>query len=190
MMKNCLLQVKEIAEPKTNAKPRSKKATVPKSKEKGVEKFKTGKKKKKDVVVNRPPIIYHPPPEIYHRPDIVVHRPPLLIHRPSIIYHQPPVIVHRPAVVYHQPPLVFHQPPPAVQQPLLVSHDSFAMHPSSKYTHMGSVVNKIGAYVGVPHGPILGYPHNQFYGPTGYANGGGSYSDYGQMPYAGYYSYR
>ena len=177
------MQVKETAEPKTNAKPGTKKATVPKSKE--VEKFKTGKKKKKDVVVNRPPIIYHPPPEIYHRPDIVVHRPPLLIHRPSIIYHQPPVIVHRPAVVYHQPPLVFHQPPPAVQQPLLVSHDSFAMHPASSYTHMGSVVNKIGAYVGVPHGPILGYPHNQFYGPTGYANGPGSYSDYGPIPYTG-----
>ena len=126
------------------------------------------KKKKKDVVVSRPPIIYHPPPEIYHRPDIVVHRPPLLIHRPSIIYHQPPVIVHRPAVVYHQPPLIFHQPPPAVQQPLLVSHDSFRVRPSATYTHMGSVVNKVGSYVGVPHGPISNYPESRFYNERGY----------------------
>lgn len=126
------------------------------------------KKKKKDVVVSRPPIIYHPPPEIYHRPDIVVHRPPLLIHRPSIIYHQPPVIVHRPAVVYHQPPLIFHQPPPAVQQPLLVSHDSFRVRPSATYTHMGSVVNKVGSYVGIPHGPISNYPESRFYNERGY----------------------
>ena len=141
--------------------------------------FRTGKKKKKDVVVSRPPIIYHPPPEIYHRPDIVVHRPPLLIHRPSIIYHQPPVIVHRPAVVYHQPPLVFHQPPPAVQQPLLVSHDTFRFHPSAFYTHMGSVVNKVGSYVGVPHGPIVNYPHSPFYGTTGY----------GPAPPSGYHGF-
>ena len=140
----------------------------------------TDKKKKKDVVVSRPPIIYHPPPEIYHRPDIVVHRPPLLIHRPSIIYHQPPVIVHRPAVVYHQPPLVFHQPPPAVQQPLLVSHDTFKMHPSALYTHMGSVVNKVGSYVGVPHGPIVNYPRTPFYGSTGYGPApGGGYREFG-----------
>ena len=144
-----------------------------------LEDFKTSKKKKKDVVVSRPPIIYHPPPEIYHRPDIVVHRPPLLIHRPSIIYHQPPVIVHRPAVVYHQPPLVFHQPPPAVQQPLLVSHDTFKFHPSAYYTHMGSVVNKVGSYVGVPHGPIINYPHSPYYGTTGY----------GPAPPSGYHGF-
>ncbi|XP_047141169.2 uncharacterized protein LOC100210570 isoform X3 [Hydra vulgaris] len=152
-----------------------------------LEDFKTTKKKKKDVVVSRPPIIYHPPPEIYHRPDIVVHRPPLLIHRPSIIYHQPPVIVHRPAVVYHQPPLVFHQPPPAVQQPLLVSHDTFKFHPSAYYTHMGSVVNKVGSYVGVPHGPIINYPHSPYYGTTGYgpapASGYHGFGN-GRVPYA------
>jgi len=155
------------------------------------EDYSTTKKKKKDVVVSRPPIIYHPPPEIYHRPDIVVHRPPLLIHRPSIIYHQPPVIVHRPAVVYHQPPLVFHQPPPAVQQPLLVSHDSFRLHPSAVYTHMGSVVNKVGSYVGIPHGPISNYPHSRFYGERGYGppplNG---YRDFGndRVSYVGPHS--
>ena len=54
---------------------------------------------------------------------------------------------------------------------------------------MGSVVNKVGSYVGVPHGPILGYPHNRFYGPTGYSHpqSSGGFSDYGGqgMAYSG-----
>ena len=125
-------------------------------------------KKKKDVVVNRPPIIYHPPPEVYHRPDIVVHRAPILIHRPPIVYHQPPVVVHRPAVVYHQPPIVFHQPAPAVNQPLLFSHDSFVVHPMAFASHMGSVVNNAGHYVGLPHGGVSNYPGSIPHGPTGH----------------------
>ena len=125
-------------------------------------------KKKKDVVVNRPPIIYHPPPEVYHRPDIVVHRAPILIHRPPIVYHQPPVVVHRPAVVYHQPPIVFHQPAPAVNQPLLFSHDSFVVHPMAFASHMGSVVNDAGHYVGLPHGGVSNYPGTMPHGPTGH----------------------
>ena len=128
-----------------------------------------GHKKKKDVVVNRPPIIYHPPPEVYHRPDIVVHRAPILIHRPPIVYHQPPVVVHRPAVVYHQPPIVFHQPAPAVNQPLLYSHDSFVLHPMAFASHMGSIVNDAGHYVGVPHGGISNYPGNILHSHMGHA---------------------
>ena len=131
-------------------------------------KKKDGHKKKKDVVVNRPPIIYHPPPEVYHRPDIVVHRAPILIHRPPIVYHQPPVVVHRPAVVYHQPPIVFHQPAPAVNQPLLFSHDSFVVHPMAFASHMGSVVNDAGHYVGLPHGGVTNYPGSISHGPTGH----------------------
>ena len=125
-------------------------------------------KKKKDVVVNRPPIIYHPPPEVYHRPDIVVHRAPILIHRPPIVYHQPPVVVHRPAVVYHQPPIVFHQPAPAVNQPLLFSHDSFVVHPMAFASHMGSVVNDAGRYIGLPHGGVTNYPGSIPHGITGH----------------------
>ena len=131
-------------------------------------KKKDGHKKKKDVVVNRPPIIYHPPPEVYHRPDIVVHRAPILIHRPPIVYHQPPVVVHRPAVVYHQPPIVFHQPAPAVNQPVLYSHDSFVVHPMAFASHMGSVVNDAGHYVGLPHGGVTNFPGNIPHGPTGH----------------------
>ncbi|PFX26305.1 hypothetical protein AWC38_SpisGene9031 [Stylophora pistillata] len=131
-------------------------------------KRKESRKKKKDVVVNRPPIIYHPPPEVYHRPDIVVHRAPILIHRPPIVYHQPPVVVHRPAVVYHQPPIVFHQPAPAVNQPVLYSHDSFVVHPMAFASHMGSVVNDAGHYVGLPHGGVTNYPGNILHGPTGH----------------------
>ena len=131
-------------------------------------KKKDSRKKKKDVVVNRPPIIYHPPPEVYHRPDIVVHRAPILIHRPPIVYHQPPVVVHRPAVVYHQPPIVFHQPAPAVNQPVLYSHDSFVVHPMAFASHMGSVVNDAGHYVGLPHGGVTNYPGNIPHGPTGH----------------------
>lgn len=131
-------------------------------------KRKDNHKKKKDVVVNRPPIIYHPPPEVYHRPDIVVHRAPILIHRPPIVYHQPPVVVHRPAVVYHQPPIVFHQPAPAVNQPLLFSHDSFVVHPMAFASHMGSVVNDAGHYVGLPHGGVSNYPGTMPHGPTGH----------------------
>ena len=131
-------------------------------------KRKDGHKKKKDVVVNRPPIIYHPPPEVYHRPDIVVHRAPILIHRPPIVYHQPPVVVHRPAVVYHQPPIVFHQPAPAVNQPLLFSHDSFVVHPMAFASHMGSVVNDAGHYVGLPHGGVTNFPGSLPHGPTGH----------------------
>ena len=131
-------------------------------------KRKDGHKKKKDVVVNRPPIIYHPPPEVYHRPDIVVHRAPILIHRPPIVYHQPPVVVHRPAVVYHQPPIVFHQPAPAVNQPLLFSHDSFVVHPMAFASHMGSVVNDAGHYVGLPHGGVTNFPGSIPHGPTGH----------------------
>ena len=33
---------------------------------------------------------------------------------------------------------------------------------------MGSVVNKVGSYVGVPHGPISNYPHSRFYDERGY----------------------
>ena len=131
-------------------------------------KRKDAHKKKKDVVVNRPPIIYHPPPEVYHRPDIVVHRAPILIHRPPIVYHQPPVVVHRPAVVYHQPPIVFHQPAPAVNQPLLFSHDSFVVHPMAFASHMGSVVNDAGHYVGLPHGGVTNFPGSIPHGPTGH----------------------
>lgn len=131
-------------------------------------KRKDAHKKKKDVVVNRPPIIYHPPPEVYHRPDIVVHRAPILIHRPPIVYHQPPVVVHRPAVVYHQPPIVFHQPAPAVNQPLLFSHDSFVVHPMAFASHMGTVVNDAGHYVGLPHGGVTNFPGSIPHGPTGH----------------------
>ena len=131
-------------------------------------KRKDAHKKKKDVVVNRPPIIYHPPPEVYHRPDIVVHRAPILIHRPPIVYHQPPVVVHRPAVVYHQPPIVFHQPAPAVNQPLLFSHDSFVVHPMAFASHMGSVVNDAGHYVGLPHGGVTNFPGSIPHGSTGH----------------------
>ncbi|XP_078359399.1 uncharacterized protein LOC144643886 [Oculina patagonica] len=131
-------------------------------------KRKDAHKKKKDVVVNRPPIIYHPPPEVYHRPDIVVHRAPILIHRPPIVYHQPPVVVHRPAVVYHQPPIVFHQPAPAVNQPLLFSHDNFVVHPMAFASHMGSVVNDAGHYVGLPHGGVSNFPGSIPHGQTGH----------------------
>ena len=105
--------------------------------------------KKNTVIVNRPPVIYHPPPEIYHRPAIVLHRPPILIQRPSIVYHQPPVVVHRPAVVYKQPPLVFHQPPPVVNQPLLQSHDTWM--PVASLSHLSSNIEKAGVWTGIPN---------------------------------------
>ena len=78
-----------------------------------------------NIIVQRPDIVFHPRPELYHRPDIVVHRPDIVIHRPSVVIHQPPVLVHRPAVIYHQPPVVFHQPGPVVHRPRVVSHDMY-----------------------------------------------------------------
>ena len=103
---------------------------------------------KKDVAVQRPPIIYHPPPEVYHRPDIVVHRAPVLFHRPSIVYHQAPVVIHRPAVVYRQPPIIFHQPAPVVNQPYYKAWDNFMTH--SVMSHVGSNVGQSYSYLGLP----------------------------------------
>ena len=109
---------------------------------------------KKDVAVQRPPIIYHPAPEVYHRPDIVVHRAPVLFQRPPIVYHQPPVVIHRPAVVYRQPPIIFHQPYPVVNQPYYRAMDNFLTHPVM--SHVGSNVLQSYNYLGVPP-EVTGY---------------------------------
>ena len=168
--------VKEARKSETSGQHRQTKKSETSKPEKETKKSQTPKKKKKDVVVNRPPIIYHPPPEVYHRPEIVVHRAPVLIHRPPIVYHQPAVIVHRPPVVYHQSPVVFHQPAPTVNQPVLYSHDNFVVHPTMFASHAGTMVESAGHFLGLPSGPITNFP-----GPF---PGFGGLQGLGMAPYA------
>ena len=103
-----------------------------------------------NIVVQRPDIVFHPRPELYHRPDIIVHRPDIVIHRPSVVIHQPPVLVHRPAVIYHQPPVVFHQPGPVVHRPRVVSHDMYVTH--DQHEHVGSQIEHADGGTIVPAG--------------------------------------
>ena len=107
-------------------------------------------KKKNDIIVRRPQIVYHPPAEIYHRPPIILHRPPLMIQRPPIVYHQPPVVVHRPPIIYTQPLLVFHQPHPVVHQPFLNSEDHWT--PRTSFKHIGSSLTHGGGWSSVAAG--------------------------------------
>ena len=88
-----------------------------------------------EIVVHRPGVVFHPPPEVIHRPNIVIHRAPLLIQRPSIIVHQPPVVIHRPPVYVHQPDVVFKTPAPIVHQPHFHSHDTYAHRPHLHHVH-------------------------------------------------------
>ena len=81
--------------------------------------------RKHSVVVNRPPVVFHPAPEVFHRPPYVVHQPDIVIHRPPVVYHQPPVIVHHPPVAYHQPPIMFSQHHPVIVAPSLHHHELF-----------------------------------------------------------------
>jgi len=117
-----------------------------------------------NIIVQRPDIVFHPRPELYHRPDIVVHRPDIVIHRPSVVIHQPPVLVHRPAVIYHQPPVVFHQPGPVVHRPRVVSHDMYVQRAQkeqvgSQIEHAGGdFVGHGGYYEGHEHDGHAGHP--------------------------------
>ena len=88
-----------------------------------------------EIVVHRPGVVFHPPPEVIHRPNIVIHRAPLLIQRPSIVVHQPPVVIHRPPVYVHQPDVVFKTPAPIVHQPHFHSHDIYAHRPHLHHVH-------------------------------------------------------
>ena len=129
--------------------------------------------KKNSVVVQRPPIIYHPPPEIIHRPPLIFHRPAIVIQRPVIVYHQPLVIVHRPAILYNQPSLIFHQPPPVIHQPLFHSHDKFAADYSLK--HIGSVIEPGGEIPILPknidwQGSVRGGGRNTYVKNIGWQN--------------------
>ena len=119
----------------------SQKSSIPRKSHKGT--------RKNIVVVQRPPLIYHPPPEIYQKPDVIVHRPNVVIHRPSVVYHQPSVVVHRPSVIYHQPPVVFHQPRPMVNQPIMHSHETYVAQPVP--VPYVSSIHHAGTYIGAPH---------------------------------------
>ena len=101
------------------------------------------------VLVQRPTLIYHPPPEIYARPNIIVHRPDVVIHQASVVYHQPSVVVHRPPVIYNPPPVVFHQPPPMVNQPMYTSHDIYKGQ--LQFVPYASHIKHAQSYVGAPH---------------------------------------
>ncbi|XP_032237783.2 uncharacterized protein LOC116618347 isoform X2 [Nematostella vectensis] len=138
--------------------------------------------RKNSIVIHRPPIIYHPPPEVYHRPDIVVHRAPIMLHRPAIIYHQPPVVVHRPAIIYHQPPIVFHQPPPVVNQPILHSHDTYVTRP--RVYQSTSHIGHASTFIGIPehvYGDYHGF--HGYHGYHGFHGGFGAYRKE-QVPHA------
>ncbi|XP_065670823.1 uncharacterized protein LOC100210570 isoform X2 [Hydra vulgaris] len=113
-------------------------------------------KKKNDIIVRRPQIVFHPPPEIYHRPPIILHRPPLIIQRPPIVYHQPPVVVHRPPVIYAQPPIIFHQPSPVVHQPFLNSKDHWGLMTETNFKHIGSSLSDGGEWSSILPGNVLG----------------------------------
>ena len=112
--------------------------------------------KRNHVVVARPDIIYHQPPEIVHRAPVVVHRPDVVIHRPPVVVHRPSVIVHKPDVILHQPPVVFNTPGPMVHQPHAVSHDMYVTHPVPEYH--GSELQHVGGMTST--GPILGHVSN------------------------------
>ena len=138
-----------------------------------------------NIVVQRPDIVFHPRPELYHRPDIIVHRPDIVIHRPSVVIHQPPVLVHRPAVIYHQPPVVFHQPGPVVHRPRVVSHDMYVTHDAneqvgSQLEHAdGGFVGRGGYYEGhdlAAHSEAHGHEGDGH----GYGDGGGGVGSGGE----------
>lgn len=112
--------------------------------------------KRHRVVVARPDIIYHQPPEIVHRAPVVVHRPDVVIHRAPVIVHRPSVIVHKPDVVLHQPPVVFNTPNPMVHQPHTVSHDMYVTRPVAQYH--GSELQRVGGMMATP--AITGHVEN------------------------------
>ena len=110
-----------------------------------------------EIVVHRPGVVFHPPPEVIHRPNIVIHRAPLLIQRPPIIVHQPPVVIHRPQVYVHQPDVVFKTPPPVIHQPHYHSHDMYSHFPHLHHVHSDV------EYDHVDQNP---YHTHQHYGPA------------------------
>ena len=112
--------------------------------------------KRHRVVVARPDIIYHQPPEIVHRAPVVVHRPDVVIHRAPVIVHRPSVVVHKPDVVLHQPPVVFNSPNPMVHQPRAVSHDMYVTRPAAQYH--GSELQHVGGMMATP--AITGHVEN------------------------------
>lgn len=112
--------------------------------------------KRHRVVVARPDIIYHQPPEIVHRAPVVVHRPDVVIHRAPVIVHRPSVVVHKPDVVLHQPPVVFNTPNPMVHQPHAVSHDMYVTRPVPQYH--GSELQHVGGMMATP--AITGHVEN------------------------------
>ena len=136
-----------------------------------------------EIVVHRPGVVFHPPPEVIHRPNIVIHRAPLLIQRPSIVVHQPPVVIHRPPVYVHQPDVVFKTPAPVVHQPHYHSHDMYAHRPHLHHVH--SDLEYLNHYDDYQH-------HRHQYGPAVMGNlghagdlGGLSEEGLGEHGYAG-----
>lgn len=141
----------------------------------------------REVVLHRPGVVFHPPPEVVHRPNIVIHRAPLLVQRPPIIVHQPPVVIHRPPIFYHQPDVVFHTPPPMVHHQKFYSHDMYA--PVPRFSHVHSHVTKVHDLIGNPfhiHGYSHGYDGHHIFDNLreGHFGGGDFYGGY--MPHADY----